>query len=391
METTEIRTEEQVVGAAPRRVLVLGGYGHFGARICRELARDGEFEVVVAGRNLARAEELASDLKARFSTGDIRAARMDHAGEGFLDELRSIDPALVIHTAGPFQGQDYRVAEACVATGCHYIDLADSRRFVCDFAALNQRALDNDLLLVTGASTLPGVSSAVIDELADGIELEGVEISIAPANQTPRGRGTIAGVLSYCGKGFDVLEDHRLVRTYGWQDLRRVSYRGFKRLAGACDVPDLELFPIHYQGIGTVRFHAALELGWQQWGLWSMAWLGRLRLVSDWGRFAAAFYWISERLQSFGTDEGAMRVHVWGRDTARQRIDRTWLLRAGQNHGPEIPCVPAVVLARRMLRGGPRERNGALPCVSLITLDEFAAATPLLDIDWQVTERSRAQ
>jgi short subunit dehydrogenase-like uncharacterized protein len=43
---------------------------------------------------------------------------------------------LVIHTAGPFQGQDYGVVAAAVAAaGAHYIDLADGRRFVCDFPA----------------------------------------------------------------------------------------------------------------------------------------------------------------------------------------------------------------------------------------------------------------
>ncbi len=33
------------------------------------------------------------------------------------------------------------------------------------------------------------------------------------------------------------------------------------RLAAACDVPDLELFPACYPGIQTVHFSAALEFG----------------------------------------------------------------------------------------------------------------------------------
>jgi hypothetical protein len=35
------------------------------------------------------------------------------------------------------------------------------------------------------------------------------------------------------------------------------------RLAAACDVPDLELFPARYAGVQTVRFSAALEFGVQ--------------------------------------------------------------------------------------------------------------------------------
>jgi saccharopine dehydrogenase-like NADP-dependent oxidoreductase len=33
----------------------------------------------------------------------------------------------VIHTAGPFQGQDYAVARSAIAAGANYIDLADGR------------------------------------------------------------------------------------------------------------------------------------------------------------------------------------------------------------------------------------------------------------------------
>jgi len=40
----------------------------------------------------------------------------------------------VIHCAGPFQSQDYRVALAAMAAGAHYLDLADGRQFVARFS-----------------------------------------------------------------------------------------------------------------------------------------------------------------------------------------------------------------------------------------------------------------
>lgn len=50
---------------------------------------------------------------------------------GDLNEaLARIAPQIVIHTTGPFQTQDHRVAQACIAQGCHYLDLADAREFV---------------------------------------------------------------------------------------------------------------------------------------------------------------------------------------------------------------------------------------------------------------------
>ena len=44
------------------KVLVLGGYGLFGAHISRKLAEDGGFEVIVAGRNVASAAQLIASL-----------------------------------------------------------------------------------------------------------------------------------------------------------------------------------------------------------------------------------------------------------------------------------------------------------------------------------------
>jgi saccharopine dehydrogenase-like NADP-dependent oxidoreductase len=106
------------------RMVVLGGYGNFGARICRELAGHPGIEVISAGRN----------PPAGHSQASIRTARLDLASSDFSEALRSLYPDLVVHCAGPFQGQDYRVAAATLAAGAHYIDLADGRDFVATFA-----------------------------------------------------------------------------------------------------------------------------------------------------------------------------------------------------------------------------------------------------------------
>ena len=99
------------------RVVVLGGYGNFGARICRALAADEGIEVIAAGRNPPES-----------------GARLDLNAPDFPVALAQLSPQIVVHCAGPFQGQDYRVAAAALAAGAHYLDLADSREFVVRFA-----------------------------------------------------------------------------------------------------------------------------------------------------------------------------------------------------------------------------------------------------------------
>jgi saccharopine dehydrogenase-like NADP-dependent oxidoreductase len=138
------------------RVVVFGGTGHFGARICRRLARKPELDLVVTSRTLSRAELLVAAITREGPAANVSAAALDQDAPGLPDELARLDADVVIHTAGPYQGQDYRVAEACVSAGSHYVDLADGREFVSGFDRLDAAAKRAGVMLVSGASTLPG-------------------------------------------------------------------------------------------------------------------------------------------------------------------------------------------------------------------------------------------
>lgn len=366
---------------------MIGAPGHFGGRICRRLVGEKGSRLVVTSRRFEVAERFAIELRALDSDYEITAASLDHRSKAFDADLAKLSPFLVIHTAGPYQGQDYRVARACIRSGAHYIDLADGRAFVEGFRELDAAARRSGLLLVTGASTLPGLSSAVVESMETKFAaVREIEISIAPAHQTPRGRGTIAAVLSYCGKPFRVLENGKWVTRFGWQNLRIQSYPAFgKRLSGACDVPDLSLFPARMAGLETVTFHAALEAWWEQLGLWAMAGITRAGLVRDWTRFVPRFERLSQKLQNLGSDMGGMNVRLKGTDHGGSRAECVWQLTAGDNHGPEIPCSPALVLARKMIQEKLTLR-GALPCLGLMSLTDFDREVSGFNIFWEVVE-----
>ena len=196
------------------RVLVLGGYGNFGARICKALANHDGIEVLMAGRRPA--------AQVQLDTGD----------PGFSNALRRASPHVVIHCAGPFQGQDYRVARAAIDAGAHYIDLADGREFVANFAReLDAQARAANILAVSGASTLPALSTAVVDTLSARFDaMEELQIAIAPGQRAPRGAATLGAVLCYCGKRFPWLSGGAWRDAWGWQELTRLHYAGLARL-----------------------------------------------------------------------------------------------------------------------------------------------------------------
>ena len=370
---------------AAKKIVVIGATGHFGGRICRRLLGEPNTELVLTSRSAASAELLASTLQTQRPDALLSAAALDQSSADFASDLGLLDPDIVIHTVGPYQGQSYRVARACIECGSHYLDLADGREFVQGFDSLHEAAVARGVLLVSGASTLPGLASAVIDSLRDRFDaIDTVEISIAPAHQTPRGTGTVEAVLSYCGMPFEVLENGLWVSRYGWQDIRTQRYPelGF-RLSAACDVPDLGLLPDYVPGVKTVTFHAALEAKWEQLALWKMAWATRLHIIRNWDRFVPAFQWLSNRLIRLGSDTGGMQVQLSGIAKDKRASTVTWNLTARQNHGPEIPCTPALILARKLVVGQITER-GARACLGMITLPEFNAEVSNLDIHWSI-------
>jgi saccharopine dehydrogenase-like NADP-dependent oxidoreductase len=351
------------------RILVIGGLGNFGARICKRLMLSKRFEVIAASRSGKH-----SSVHRFPSAEEVATAYLDIDAPNLAQQLSALTPTIVIHCAGPFQSQGYQVALACCAAGAHYIDIADGRAYVSNFpASLNEHAKAAGICAISGASTVPGLSSAVVDSLArDFSRLDEINMAIAPGQQAPRGVATIQAVFSYAGLPFKRLKNGQWGPVYGWQDLRTIRFQHLgKRLAASCDVPDLALFPARYPTVKTVEFHAALELQIQHLALWCAAALRRLGVALPMARWAAALDRFSTRfLDRFGHDQGGMRVAVRGLTANGQPGGKTWHLTAPNGDGPEIPTLAAVLLAEKLADAGAMT-PGAYTATGLLKLDEF--------------------
>lgn len=351
----------------PYKVVILGGYGNFGARIARRLSCDAHIQVIIAGRDLEKARSFAQQLN------NATAVALDVSDIQFATALRGLKADVLIHTAGPFQQQNYRVAQIAAEVGMHYIDLADGRQFVCDFSsALNDSFLKAGKLAVSGASTVPALSSAVVDALrADMQQIDTIDICIAPAQQAPRGVATLQAVLGYCGEPISVWQNSRWVEEIGWSDMQRIAFARMKpRLGALCDIPDLSLFVDHYKGVKSVMFRAALEIEFTQRIFALLAFLRKRRLLPNLARLAPLLHHTAHWFDQFGSALGGMVVKVSGISKEQKTTTREWHITADDNHGPEIPCMAAILLARKLARGE-LQRTGAFPCLSLLTLQEF--------------------
>lgn len=358
-----------------KRVLIIGGYGNFGSFISRSLAKNSNIDLVIAGRSLEKAQAFAREVNAEAAVVDIH--------EGFEARLQEIKPEIVIHTSGPFQSQGYDVAEACINGGVHYIDLADGREFVSGIGCLDQRAKQADTLVVSGASSVPCLTSALVDHYRDSFKtLESLDYGITTAQKTTRGVATTAAILSYTGKPFKTMIDGEAKDVYGWQGLTSRRYSGLGwRLLGNCNVPDLELFPEIYPELKTVRFYSGLELPFIHFTLWTLSWVVRAGLLQSLEPLASTLLKLSFLFDWLGSENSGFHMDLTGKDEKGGDKTIRFELIARSGDGPFIPCMPAILLAKK-LANDEIESRGATPCIGIISKKEYLDALGEMDISW---------
>jgi len=365
-----------------KRVLIIGGYGNFGSYIARALASDPNVTLLIGGRSQRKADAFATALAA---TNPAEGCVVD-IDEDIACRLREVDPDIVIHTTGPFQLQDHRVARAAIAAGAHYLDLADAREFVATIGELDGAARTAGVAVIAGASSVPCLTAAFIDHYRPHFSrLDRAVYGIAAAQATNRGLGTAAAILSYVGKPFTIVANGRRKRVFGWQGLHAVRYPELGlRLFGYCDVPDLELFPARYSALRELRFVAGHEVKLLHIGTWLLSWLVRLGIVKSLLPYAERLLRLSFLFDPLGSDKSGFHMFLSGVGLDGAAADVRVFMIARQVHGPNIPCIPAILLARKMASGEPIT-PGATPCLDLLNLDELLSAISDLDVTTTAT------
>ncbi len=357
-------------GATARRVLVVGGAGAFGQRLIAGLLATTELDVVIAGRDpgrlaavLARCTQLRGAGKGRI-TGLMLDARKTNSGA-----LNEAGAFIVIDAAGPFQNLDYRLPRAAIGAGMHYIDLADARDFVAGFGILDAAAKAAGVVALTGASTTPALSNAVLDMLTAGwSRVDTVQIAISPGNRAPRGLSVVRSILSYAGRPVRIFVDGRWCERAGWGMTQRRVMPGLgRRWLSLAETPDLDLVPDRFRVQQEAVFRAGLEISVLHLGLVAASMLVRGGVLRSLAPMAPWFRALALPTEWLGSDRGGMLVEVTGLDGAAKLVKASWSLVAKGGDGPNIPTLPALAILRT-LADGRRFSPGASACVGILPL-----------------------
>jgi hypothetical protein len=335
-------------------ILVVGGYGIFGAHICRELARWG-VPVTVAGRDAARAAALAGTLGPGCSSRAVDVARLDSCREALEGH------GVAVHCAG-FDRMDVTLLEACLAAGCHYADITDHRGYAALVRRHGERFRAQGLAAVYGCSSVPGISGALALKVRgdSSEEVERVRVTLFVGNDNAKGEAAVLSVLT--GIGRPIAAPQGIVLGFRDREVVPLPAPFGRRGVFNFDAPDYDLFPA-LLGARAVSVKLGFELRLATYGFALLA-----RLGSGYGkRTARLIARTGGPLRLFGCSGGAVMTELFLSDG---RVRRAAL--AARQQGQRMAALPCALAARALAA------TGGGPCGAM-TAYEFLGAAPLLD------------
>jgi hypothetical protein len=369
------------------KILLIGGYGVFGSKLVEILKDDPRLKIVIAGRSRARAKTLCIIQTA----AELVPAEFDRDGD-VEAQIGWLNPDIVIDMSGPFQsyGEDpYKVVRGALAAGAHYLDLADSRSFVAGITEFEDAARVSGKFVLSGLSTYPALSGAVVRHLAEGMSsVDRIACGIAPSPHTGFSRSVIDAVLSYAGRQVRIVRNGKHVTAPGLVDSRdyTITQPGkvplFTRRFSLVDVPDLELLPPKWPQAGEVWTSVGTEPRWALKLLNGLAELVANRVLPSIRFLGAPITWFVNQVH-FGENRGGMFVRLYGRDAAGQLCRRRWHLIAEGGDGQFVPVLAAAAVISSCLTEAPPQ-PGARTAEGELSLPDFSPFFERLGISTMV-------
>jgi len=354
------------------RILILGGYGVFGGRLAELLSDIPVIEILICGRNFERAEMFCNSFQ---GVASVRPVVLDR--RVLEQQIGALKPELVVDASGPFQdyGDDrYQVIETCVRHSVNYMDFADAADFVFGVSKFDQDARDAGIFVLSGVSSFPVLTAAVLREMSKSMDIVSVQGGIAPSPYAGIGLNVMRAVVGYAGSPVKLTRNGIQTTAPGLAESMRYTIAVPGRLPlrnihfSLVDVPDLQVLPPEHptlvdiwMGAGPVPegLHRILNL------------LAKARQKFHLPSFVpiAPFFYKILNFMKFGEHRGGMFVHATGQLDSVP-VELSWHLLAEGDDGPYIPSMAIEAIVRRILKNQKPE-NGARAATHALSLADY--------------------
>ncbi|MCK0129201.1 SDR family oxidoreductase [Erythrobacter sp. F6033] len=354
------------------KVIILGGYGVFGGRLAQLLRDVPDLRIFIAGRDGEKARKFCSSIKGQAKFEPVAIDRRDIGAA-----LSEIEPDLLVDATGPFQqygSNPYSVVEACIDARVNYLDFADGADFVFGVSKYDDAAKAAGIYLLSGVSSFPVLTAAVLREFAKTMDIKKVIGGIAPSPHAGIGLNVMRAVIGYAGTPVKLLRDGKESFGIGLAESKRFTIAVPGRLPlrnihfSLVDVPDLQVIPPQHptmtdiwMGAGPVPevLHRILNL---------LAKAKHALRLASLVPFSRLFYRILN-LMKFGEHRGGMFVTASGQANGKP-VERSWHLLAEADDGPLIPSMAIEAIVRKTVAGD-RPPPGSRPAINALELSDY--------------------
>ncbi len=142
------------------RILVLGGYGAMGQVIVRDLLESGA-EVVIAGNNLERAENLIEQMK-KEKISNVQKAEVleiDAEDENLVGKIHEAEADVLVNSV--IYTYNLIIMDAAIAAEINYVDLGGLYHMTLKQLALDKKAKEAGVSCILGMGSTPGTTNVM--------------------------------------------------------------------------------------------------------------------------------------------------------------------------------------------------------------------------------------
>ncbi|MED1781062.1 saccharopine dehydrogenase NADP-binding domain-containing protein [Brevibacillus fortis] len=198
------------------RIVIVGGYGHVGATICKKLGDAYPGRVYAAGRSLEKAEAFC-----RETNGKVLPLQLDIRKP--LDQSMLENVKLVVMC---LDQTDTTFVEGCVRNGTHYLDISANGQFLTQIEQWGSQVATKDLgTAVLSVGLAPGLTNLLAGEahrLLD--EVSELDIFIMLGLGDRHGKAALEWTIDNLCTSYEVMNKHQRVTVESMTEGKLVDF-----------------------------------------------------------------------------------------------------------------------------------------------------------------------
>lgn len=317
-------------------LLVYGAYGYTGKLIVEEALRAG-LRPTIAGRDANKIREMSRDLGL---PGIVLSL------DDSVELQRALEPMdVVLHCAGPFHRTSKPMADACLATGTHYLDITGEIEVFEALAARDEDARDKNVMLLPGCGFDVVPTDCMAAHLKSRLP-DASELRMAFSSGGGISRGTLNTMIDNLGEAGAIRRDGKIIPVPPAFEARKVDFGRGPWQVVTIPWGDVST-AFHTTGIPDIRIYTAMKPSAVKWLKASrhLGWLLSLQFVKQLLRSKI------ERGRSGPDPRQRERSNSYILGSARNPEGREVATRMIGPNGYSFTATSAVAIAARVLDG----------------------------------------